>query len=306
MNLDHASKNILITGAGGFLGREIIRQTCGLNRYNIFALTSDTKELSSAFNHANLNILGIEEWENRKLPLLDMDFVIHCAFSRSNNGKELSESLIFTQKVLTDAMMHNCAVINVSSRSVYGQNPNTPWKEETLVEPDSLYALAKYSSELILQSMSKLSQNLHFTNIRLAGLVGNQSNDRITNKFIDNVINNKPINIIGGKQKFAYIDVRDASEGIISLLKIPSHKWKPMYNLGYLKSYGIIEIAEIVAKIANKYNFPAVEINLKKTDDNLYAEMDSSLFYEDTNWQPAYDMEAIVSTIFEHQIKNRL
>jgi nucleoside-diphosphate-sugar epimerase len=169
-----------------------------------------------------------------------------------------------------------------------------------------LYALAKLSSEIIIQSVFNSVRNIHFTNIRLAGLVGKELKDRITNKFINNAINGKPLNITGGKQQFSYLDVHDAADGIIALLKTPPEVWKTVYNLGYLKSYGILEIAELVTQVAKKFNCPEVKINLNKADGSLHAEIDSTLFYNDTNWKPMYDMKATIDSIFRYELEHKI
>ena len=297
-------KTILVTGAGGLLGREILNQLCSLNSYNVFALTSNRSKLSKLFsNEPNIKILGHEELDNKQVPFNEIDVVMHCAFARSNNGYELAESLNFSQRIFTESIKSNCSIINISSRSVYGQNPNTPWMETTKVEPNSLYALAKYSSEIMLQGIVESYNNRGYTNIRLAGLISPEISDRVVNKFIDSTLKGKSICIIGGKQQFAYLDARDAASGIIFLLQAAPQTWQPIYNLGHLKSYSIKEIAEAVAKVAGKFNCPEVKINIEKTDEALYAEMDSTLFYTDTNWQPNYDMDMIVESIFADKLQ---
>ncbi|NLV97261.1 MAG: NAD(P)-dependent oxidoreductase [Desulfovibrionales bacterium] len=125
------------------------------------------------------------------------------------------------------------------------------------------------------------------------------------NKFIDNAINEQDLKIVGGTQQFAYLDIRDAASGIIALLAVPAEKWKPVYNLGYLRSYSIQEIANIVKIVGKEFNL-FVKIIKETSDVSSFAELDSTLFYHDTNWQPKYNMEAMVRNIFENRLRGKI
>ncbi len=291
-------KNILVTGAGGYLGTELIKQLMKTEN-KIYALTSNKLKIEKRFGSSVICFSNDELFAEKSF-LSEIDIVVHCAFARGHNGEDLRDSIHFTKEVFLLATDNNCSIINISSRSVYGQNPNTPWTENSKLIPDSLYALAKYSSELLAETIAKYK--VVFTNIRLAGLLAPTFEDRIVNKFIHYSISNKEIKIVGGKQQFAFLDVRDAAAGIIALLNIPFKNWKQIYNLGYLKSYTIKEIAETVKQVAKDYHID-VEIKKEPSDAILYAELDSTKLYQDTKWQPQYNMEQIVRSIFEEKIK---
>jgi nucleoside-diphosphate-sugar epimerase len=296
-------KSVLITGAGGILGQQLIAQLIDIGRYQMIAVTSQADYYSKQFHKNKLiRFYNSGNLEGSRLPFHETDVVIHCAFARTNSEPELADSLHFAQQVFAEAFDNNCHVINISSRSVYGQNPNTPWNETTPVEPDSYYALAKFNCELLLQASFRSNLNVFHTNIRLAGLVGPNLDARMVNKFITRSLTGEPLMIKGGNQQFAYLDVRDAASGIIALLNKNPQNWKPIYNLGYIRSYTIKEIAETVAVVAPRFNCPEVRIDFEKTNEMLYAELDSTLFYSDTGWQPQYDMVAIAENIFRSMI----
>jgi nucleoside-diphosphate-sugar epimerase len=298
-------KTILITGASGFLGSELVTQLSQDTNYQIIALSRNKEKIKTQFQHIDRCICySVDEWKQGKLPMDKVDTVIHCAFARSFTGFELSSSLLFTTDILEFATTHKVSsFINVSSRSVYGQNDNLPWTEKTPAMPDNLYALAKYSSELLTNSTTFLSNNqIYSTNIRLAGLTGLGYDDRITSKFVHKAFNNNPIIIVGGKQTFSYLDVRDAAEGIISLLKIPAYEWERTYNLGHTECYTITDIARIVSDVSKQYIKTSVKIEIQEKDVFLYSKMDSNLFYQTTGWWPKYDMKAIIESLFSYHI----
>lgn len=289
--------NILITGAGGYLGTELINQLLG-TKHRVYALSSNKGKISQRFGE-KVVCYSNDELLSAKVNLSDIDVVVHCAFARTQEGKDIADSLYFTKEVFKLASYNGCDIINISSRSVYGQNPNIPWTEDSDISPDSLYALAKLSSELLTETIS--DSKTSYTNIRLAGLLEPTFDDRIVNKFIDNAIKGNNIKIIGGKQQFSFLDIRDAAAGIVSLLEIPSKKWAHIYNLGFTKSYNILEIADTVKIVAKDFNIDTDVVH-EHSDATLYAEIDSSKFYAYTNWKPKYDMKKIVRSIFKHKL----
>lgn len=290
--------NIVITGASGLLGTELINQLQN-TEHNIFALTSNKEALIEKWNE-KIQINTIEEWENGKFSFEGKDVVIHCAFARAHKGgEEIAKALFFTKKLFEDLKNKNVAsLINISTQEVYGKK-TSPWKEKSGVEPNTTYGTAKYFTELLANEF--VSQSSSSTNIRLAGLLSVDTSSRMVNKFVDNVLNNEPIKILDGKLVFSQLDVRDAASGIIELLKVSSEKWKLSYNLGFTQSYSIQEIADSVKEVAKSYK-KDIEIIKQNSDVVIDAELDSCTLYNQIGWKPKYDMKSIVKSIFEYKL----
>ncbi len=294
-------KTILVTGAGGFLGNEILNQLLNEHSYDIIALDLKKENIKSCFRELNkLSCYSIDEWERNEVTLKHIDILIHAAFSRSYDGEKLAGSLDFTRSLFSKAAQANVnGIINISSQSVYGPPYKPLWTEKTPVTANSLYALAKYSTELIANATCNAPGiKTHSTNIRLASLIGPGLEERLVNKFVKNALSGNPINIVGGKQIFSFMDVRDAASGIISLVFTETSKWKNVYNLGNNSRNSLLEIAEIVQKTAAKYINKPVEIIKEDKDVQLHSGMDSSLLYQTTGWNPKYDLVGMVENLF--------
>jgi nucleoside-diphosphate-sugar epimerase len=301
-------KTVLVTGAGGFFGTELIKQLLNRSCFRILSLVRDKTKHKSIFNSSSVVHYDNEDLTNGIIPFETVDILIHSAFSRQSNGILLAESLLYTTTLFSLARNNGVkSIINISSQGVYGQANKPPWREDMHVAPDSLYAIAKYSSELIaMASFLSPFHNINFTNIRLPGLTGGQEGlkKEVVSRFVSNAIEGLPIKIIGGTQVFSNMDVRDAVEGVIKLLYVSPVIWKRTYNLGNIWRHSIIEIAEMVKEIAPNYTSKPVVIEVEEKDVTLESGMDSSLFYKDTGWSPKYTMKDIIVSLFEYLVKH--
>ena len=286
-------KKILLTGAGGFLGRRLLWHLKESDDYFVYAVTSNVEKLSRVVSASNIEIVEI----NTEINWNEIDIVIHGAFARTGKSHDLITSLEYSNNIFQAAVSNKVpAIINISSQSVYGSNDNIPWAENEDMMPNDMYGLAKASSEILLKGLSKNSSTV-ITNIRLSSIM---LNARFVNVFVQNAIDGNPINIVGGTQRVSFMDIRDAADGIIALLNISTSKWEQAYNLGTGKQNSIIEIAEIVKEVAKSYTDKEVVINIDKKDISLNPCMDVSKFTKLTSWTAQYDINEMVRAQFEY------
>lgn len=286
-------KSILLTGAGGFLGRQLLWQLKDEDDFYVYAITSNPERLKEIISASNIKVVkkGDDlDWKN-------VDIVIHSAFARSGISSEYITSLEYSKDIFQNAVSNRVkAIINISSQSVYGNNQNIPWKEDAMLMPQDMYAMAKASSEIILNVLSEKSSTVA-TNLRLSSIM---LNTRFVNVFVQNAIDYVPINIIGGTQQFSFMDIRDAASAIIELIRTSQTSWDKVYNLGTGKQNSIIEIADIIRDVAKSYVEKKVIINIEKKDIPPNSYMDIRKFTELTNWSAKYDICDMVKSQFEY------
>ena len=292
-------KNILLTGAGGFLGRQFLWHIKDSKEYFVYAVTSNTKKLNEIITAPNVQVVekGAEiKWSN-------IDIVLHSAFSRAGETSGYITSLEYAKEIFYDAISNNVpAIINISSQSVYGNNPNIPWSEDADLMPNDSYGMAKASAEILLDGIAKGSATI-VTNLRLSSIM---LNARFVNVFVQNAIDGKPINIVGGTQKVSFMDIRDAVDGILALINTPISKWNKVYNLGTGMQNSIVEIADMVKDVAKLYVDHDVAINIEKKEISLNPCMDVFKFFNLTNWKAQYDIRDMVIAQFEYLLDNNL
>lgn len=293
-------KNIIITGSSGLVATELISSLLNEGGYKIYAVTTNPDKLTKRYKaKENILCLTLKDLENIT-DNTQFTAVVSCAFARSACGRDIASSLEFLRELI-DVMKGTKlqAFINISSQSVYGQKEKPLWNEGTPVDPDYLYAIGKYASEVIVKSALKGS-GINYTNIRLASVV---ENARFLNIFAKNAIAGLPIKVIGGSQICSFIDVRDVANAIATVInRIDEIKFSDVYNLGIGKTRTILELAEDFQRIFRDKYDKEVIIEVEDSDVKMEVGMNNTLFCKTFNWQPKYNHDDMIISLIEYNI----
>ena len=293
-------KRVVITGASGFLCYELVRELSADSDIKLAVVTSKTEEAAERFEKYDVEIYHNKDLLDGNILKGYSDCLIHTDFCRQDDGRKLAESLQFSEKVFRIAAESKVGVINISSQAVYGMDRSgTLPGESSSMCPEYLYAMAKAASELLLESvMENCAERVPYTNIRMAALIGPGYfiPQNILYKFIMNALNGDKISIVGGKQKFSFLDVRDAAQALGRMITAGQTKWKTIYNLGHTGQTDIVYMAETVNGCMVSLGLNRVPIQIKEEDIFINAGMDSSRFYKEFSWKPEYSLR---DTIFD-------
>lgn len=288
---------IAITGAGGFLGTEILRQLSTYSDITIYAFVFEYEKQRPTFVLAD-NIVVVDNSMAGTFDYSDIDVLLNCAFPRNTDDASFAIGLDFINEVFYKASSDYVnAVVNISSQSVYSQKRLHPADETTPIVLETKYAVGKYSTELWVNSLFK---NVRHTNLRLSSLIGAGFNQRLTNKFASKVIAGEQITITGGRQQFGFMDVRDAADGIIHLLCSPEQKWHEQYNFGTNEKYTLEELARNVYEVGKDLGYQAPEIVILEDDTWQNSSVICDRFYKDFNWHPRYELKDTLTWIYQN------
>lgn len=295
---------IIISGASGFLGRNLVDKILKETNFCVVALTSNPKAFvdSAYLYNKRLKIIYKDDYEN--INWAELDVFINCAFPRDNDGSQLAEGLLYLSKIFESAKEGGVkSVINISSQSVYSQFRTFPAKEDTTINLESKYAVAKYATEIMFNQVFK---DVPHTNLRLASLIGPSFDQRVTNKLIYQVMQGKDLEIEGGNQTFGFFDIRDAVDGILCLIKSNSENWRTIYNFGTNNSCTLEQISKCICIHYNMIFDSDITYKLKITEDMpTNSSLDCSLFFRDFNWKPKLTMKDSLEYIFNEVIDNK-
>lgn len=129
----------------------------------------------------------------------------------------------------------------------------TTTTEDSLVQPNSLYAFTKYTQEKMLQTMCP-ALNVDYTIFRFQNVYGvGQSLKNpytgILSIFSTLLLENKPINIFeDGLESRDFINVKDIASGVIKSLDTPPSN-SEIINLGSGIGSSVIEIADLLKRV---------------------------------------------------------
>jgi len=284
-------KQVLITGASGFLGCHIVQELLKEEQIELIAIGGRPEDKANPLpshprlHYYPLDSLFIEEWK-------DIETVVNCAFARSNNIGLLSGALDFTSRLIIRLRSIGvCSVINISSQGVYKRlNAGELADENSKIEPMDVYSMAKYATERMF-----FASNLPFvTNVRMASINMPQ---RFLNHFVQKVKNNEPITITTPRQPAALIDVRDAAAAMAAIVNLNPSKRALIYNLGIGTQMTILDYALSVVEIGKRYGYQSSLI-VEDNDASVGAGMDCQLINDDCGWKPRISHEDMIKELF--------
>ncbi len=289
---------IAITGAGGFLGTELLRQLSARDDITVYAFTFNFERVRDTFIKAQ-NIIPVDNSEVESFCYTGIDVVINCAFPRNVSDATFASGLDFIQKVIDKASSDKVgSFINISSQSVYSQIRENSADENEPCVLETKYAVGKYCSELAVNYAFK---DIPHTNLRMASLIGAGFNQRLVNKFAQMIVDGTRLSIAGGKQLFGFLDVRDAASGIITAA-LSDKNWDECYNLGTNNAYTLSELAEMTVKIGKEHGIEALPPEYSESDKWQNSALDCRKFCEKFSWEPQYPIETTIKDIFRNII----
>lgn len=314
-------KNVLITGAGGFIGSHLVEKFAGMD--------SDV----TAFVHYNgRNDLGMlerrytdkqSEFSIIKGDITDcfavdkaiegMDYVFHLAaligipYSYIAPESYVNINVKGTLNVLEACKSHDiCKMIHTSTSEVYGSARYTPIDEQHVLQGQSPYSASKIAADKLAESYYN-SFELPVTIIRPFNTYGpRQSARAVIPTIIIQALCSDEIRLGSLTPVRDMNFVLDTIDGYIKIAECQESTGMTI-NFGSGKGYSIKEIAEtIVAKINPESRIVSNEDRIRP-DKSEVRELicDNSLAREITRWAPSFTLEEGIDITIEW-IKNNL
>ena len=279
-NIDLTGKTILVTGAAGFIGSNLVKRLFNdVENIKIIGIDSITdyydvnikyerlKEIEAlnkdwTFVHDSIDNKDIIEKifsDNQISVVVNLAAQAGVRYSITNPDAYIQSNLIGFYNILEACRHHEVEhLVYASSSSVYGSNKKVPYSTDDKVDnPVSLYAATKKSNELMAHAYSKL-YNIPSTGLRFFTVYGPAGRpDMAYFGFTNKLVNGDTIKIFNYgncKRDFTYVD--DIVEGIVRVMQhapekqngedglpIPPYK---VYNIGNSHPENLLEFVSIL------------------------------------------------------------
>lgn len=247
---------ILVTGGGGFLGRQVVRRLSGSQVY--------------APRSSELNLLGLSALESY-LASHSIDTIIHCAgfvggigLNKNHPGRMIADNLRMGLNVLEAAAKHSKAhVVIVSTICVYPENAAIPMKESAIfdgapAEETGFYGTAKRTLLVLAEGLSR-EYGLSYSYLIPTNLYGPEDYDDEDRSHVVSALLKR---ILEAKQKDSpevvvwgdgtatrdLVYVEDAAKAILACMQ-PKARGQ-VYNFGSGREVSIRQLAETICEVA--------------------------------------------------------
>ena len=242
-NIDLKDKTVLVTGAAGFIGANLVKcllgEFAGVKVIGIDSITDyydvrlKEERLAELSNYGDRFVFIKDNIANKQaIDSLFVEYkpqvVVNLAaqagvrYSITNPDAYIESNLIGFYNILEACRHHEVEhLVYASSSSVYGSNKKVPYSTDDKVDnPVSLYAATKKSNELMAHAYSKL-YNIPSTGLRFFTVYGPCGRpDMAYFGFTNKLLKGEKIQIFNYgncKRDFTYVD--DIVEGVVRIMQ---------------------------------------------------------------------------------------
>ena len=269
--------NILLTGATGFIGSNILKEIRLNNKVFIIQRFESKKKIKKT---KNIKIITFKNYNilSNKLKKIKVDTIIHCAthYKKEHIEKDILK-FIQSNILLGNIILENLKKLNAKQFI----NFSTTWEDFDNKEnnPRNLYAAYKKSFNCLIQYYKKKIPNINFIDLMIVDTFGeNDKRQKLINTLRNNYIKKKTSKIISKRLYLNLINVEDIVNAVKILLK---NKIQPgKYILKNSNYFNLFELIEYINKNNNNNR-----IKVKWLSNTLIK--DKILKYKKLkNWNP--------------------
>ena len=280
--------NILLTGATGFIGSNILNKIKISNKVYIILRN---KKKNKIFNHKNIKIINFINYKtlNDKLSKIQIDIVIHTAthYSKKHENDDLQK---FAN---SNILLGNIILDNLNKMKVKKFiNFSTVWEDYNGVKENyfNLYSAYKKAFSYIIEFYKKNLKNIKFYNLMISDTFGeNDKRPKLINVLKNNYKKNKTTTIVSKKLFINLLNVEDVVNAVLLIIKKNTKPGK--YLIKNPKNFEFFKIFEKFNK-KNKKKLKIEWIN------NLIIKEKTLSYSKLKSWKPAKsNIEDIINTI---------
>lgn len=300
---------ILLTGASGFLGSHIADQLIDL-KFEVLALKRQTSNIKLLPFSEKVKWLNIEDNWLAEATKFSPEIIIHTAWTgvnaeaRNNWTEQLTNVLFVNQLLELARISHVNKFISLGSQAEYGDFSGKV-DESYQVNPVSAYGAIKCVIQQNVQSFCDIHQIKWFW-LRIFSIYGERESTKwlIPNTIVNMLRDVESLNFTLGKQKYAYLYVKDFTQAIAQIIASEEGK-SGIYNIS---SDSAMELKEIILIIQNII-MPKTQLNFGfypyRPNQSMHIEGSMEKFHQTFGYFPISDFKFKIKEVIKYY-KNQL
>ena len=232
-------QRILITGATGFLGSNLLERLREDSGLAVFAKKFDLTNSQDVISYIKISKPDI---------VYHLGALVDLTRSFDIARKTAEANIVGTVNLLEACMKHPVKkFIFASTEEVYGEG-RLPYKETDGVNPPSPYAVTKLIGEhLVRLYASRISENSLV--LRIGTMYGpHQPERRFIYQIIHKALNNEDIPLTAGTNTRDYIYVDDVVEALVSAKETTYSEPFEIINVGSGHMTSLTQLAEVIVE----------------------------------------------------------
>jgi nucleoside-diphosphate-sugar epimerase len=295
-------QNILITGAAGFIGRQLVEKLNSLGNNVIEVDNLSVEPLLLPTN--SLKKINVQDITSAFLIEHNVDIVIHLAAKKNVHDSFYNLENSIENYEMTIKLFNACVNANVnkiflaSTCEIFGYQEKK-LDENSTFKPYSPYAVTKVANEYLSNVYMMYSNDLQITSLNFFNTYGpSEGIDAVIPNFINKAINNKTIIIEGdGNQARDFTFIDDTINLLINVIN--SDKYHRYLNIGSGFDISVNKIAMIV-----KSHFPDVKIENTSSRPNEIKTFiaDNSIIIDNYDFLPKINIEIGIKKVIDFHL----
>lgn len=306
-------KQILITGAGGFIGSYLLKEIIEDSEYEAVIIikdSSDTFRIKDMLSKCK--VYSAQESDLESIFVQNnIGGIVHLAtyYKKTHNNDDIEEmiasNITFPTKLIELAAKYESRFfINTGTFFEHSMFSN-PINESTPVMPYNLYASTKTGFDSILKYYAQDSA-LNILTLKLAAPFGYNDNQKLVPFLINSLLENQEVILEKGEQEWDFIYVKDVVEAFKKAIELAMKSKRTLHEdvlIGTGVKTAVKEIAGILNEIHGK---ELIKCTKEYPCEQIFeAYIDNSKAKNMLQWLPKYDIKKALSETYKLYKENR-
>ena len=312
--IEKIMSNVLITGASGFIGANLVRNLINTKDqiHILIRKQSNLWRLNNIISECNVHFVDISKIDEVRnmISKVKPEIVYHCAtFGVYPNQKDASKmeqtNVTGTLNLLTS--LHENSelerLVNLGSVSEYGPKSNSI-KETEPTQPFDSYGVTKVSQTKLVEYYSH-QKKLPAVTLRIFTPYGIfEEPGRLISDVMVAAVKKNPLKIFSRKAKRDFVYIDDVTSALIKASNKPGIDGE-IFNIGSGNATSVEEIVNLVSKVTNidleVSWYDENQREYDKTGTNGFADLQK---VKKIDWKPEVSLKDGLSRTYDWFLQN--